>query len=84
MKRFSRSILEELIPTPEPLVAGDTNNLVVDYAYDYKRPTSNPNVGLTGAYTSEYGYGVNSRGGYGGGKGHGGLKTFTSFVRNES
>ena len=47
MKRFSRSILEELIPTPEPLVAGDTNNLVVDYAYDYKRPASASNGRLT-------------------------------------
>ena len=76
--RVSRSILDELMPTPEPLVGSDSNNLVVDYAYnDYKRPSSASNFGLAGAYTSDYG--VNSRaGGYGHGGGHGGQEAFTN------
>ena len=86
--RFSRSILDELIPSPEPLVAGESNNQVLDYyAYqDYnKRPGASAasNVGLNGAYTS--GYEVNSRGGYGHGKGggKGGQGTFTRNVTNQ-
>ena len=86
--RFSRSILDELIPSPEPLVAGESNSQVLDYyAYqDYnKRPGASAasNVGLNGAYTS--GYEVNSRGGYGHGKGggKGGQGTFTRNVTNQ-
>ena len=88
--RFPRSILDELIPNPEPLVAGESNSQVLDYyAYqDYnKRPGASAasNVGLNGAYTS--GYDVNSRGGYGHGGGKGGGKggqgTFTRNVTNQ-
>ena len=72
--RFPRSILDELLPNPEPLVAGESNSQVLDYyAYqDYnKRPGASAasNVGQNGAYTS--GYGANSRGGHGGGHGGG-------------